>query len=92
MPCTVSALRAVTPMHVCVVVSQVGLIGYHTLDTAFQTGIGKVRFNDIVPSMVRCVSDFQVAHPDVTILIALTHAGEQGTAGREGGGTTVGPK
>ena len=55
--------------------AQVGVIGYHTLLTSFQTSIGLVRFNDIISSTTRCVSDFKEANPDVKIVVALSHAG-----------------
>lgn len=62
---------------------QVGLLGWLTRSTLSQVNAARLNISDEVDAMRQCVSDFKAAHPDVGILVGVSHGGTWGKVGPE---------
>lgn len=55
---------------------KVALLGWITPDTVFTAAnVGNVTFSDPLPSVRQCIAEIKAAHPDVHMIIGLSHTG-----------------
>jgi 2',3'-cyclic-nucleotide 2'-phosphodiesterase (5'-nucleotidase family) len=55
---------------------KVAILGWITPDTVFTAAnVGNVTFSDPLSSVKKCISEIKSAHPDVHMIIGLSHTG-----------------
>jgi hypothetical protein len=57
-------------------VSQVATLGWITPDTSFlQLQAENIIFGEVVPAVRRCIQELKAEHPDVDLVIGMSHTG-----------------
>jgi len=74
----------------------VAIVGWITPDTSFTAAnAGSFGFDPVVPSVRKCITELKKEHPDVHMIIGLSHTGAGGCwlgwVGSGGGCLLVGP-